>query len=851
MRRALGLTTLLGLLAVAAYVLKDQVWGGLKLGGKPSPLESRWHTEEEWLVDSIVRDIAEMARFASAGRIPGEGAIELTVGKPAAVPGGVKVSVALRPGLVVERELPLATYVWSPDEYRPLAKALLDAAGAVPASSPDDGSDLVLTSLTDLRAGVIEQADARVSSALERRFTDPALHEAAALVLAAFTLREAAATYSDVRAGLCRVAAHLAVAQALRAEHPPGLEGRFARAALALLAGRGAEAAADLDALDRASDPRPGPRAWRRALRLRLGEDTRIEPSPGTLVERRETYRALLRTVDARLALEARERLGLDAVTDGRRLANEVGLSVEEGNVLLEDAVDEELAEVRQVWTLSRERPLGEPEIVAALNEPAERCVGGGRPRVIGWGTWAAFLQRHVIESLSATDDHLRHVLGLPQDADRAWKQIERRFGGLRLFPFVEAKVSMNGSHRPTRFNDLVTVIVREPEAANVLYWWAAGEGGRYEVVRRAVPDVRPWVGTGLPRGTTFDFAHRNFGGLLPRRVEALRVLHAVSPNDFAVTDALASVEFKPGQGRPEDIRALFGPRADYDIRVLERLSAATEDDDAAHERILERECALTVWHCYNLGFHRVRTGDIAGAVRAYEDGLARARDEVGASHNILWLMNHYLDEGNVEKARALAERAVGTGSGPGMIAMSRFRERTSDFAGADQQLRALIARYGNRPQTPEEREEARDGRQDEDELIGFYYRMVYVRKMAAYEPRFLELTRKDFPQGLEHLEPHDFAGRPEDGVFVLKSWPYAERAGIKMGDIVVGLDGFRVRTRRQYMVVRSFSDSPEMTLLLFRHPGMREVKARSVSRHLGFDMRSHKPVNTAAAERP
>src|SRR5262245_51082428 len=78
MRRWLGLAALVGLLGGSGYLLKDQGWGSMKLGGKPSPLESRWRTEEEWLVDSIVRDIAEMARFASAGRVLGTGDLDVT-----------------------------------------------------------------------------------------------------------------------------------------------------------------------------------------------------------------------------------------------------------------------------------------------------------------------------------------------------------------------------------------------------------------------------------------------------------------------------------------------------------------------------------------------------------------------------------------------------------------------------------------------------------------------------------------------------------------------------------------------------------------------------------------------------
>jgi hypothetical protein len=54
-----------------------------------------------------------------------------------------------------------------------------------------------------------------------------------------------------------------------------------------------------------------------------------------------------------------------------------------------------------------------------------------------------------------------------------------------------------------------------------------------------------------------------------------------------------------------------------------------------------------------------------------------------------------------------------------------------------------------------------------------------------------------------------------------------------------------RVHTRRQYFVVLDFTDRPEMTLLVFRHPDYVEVKARVPWRLLGISLRSNGRVNT------
>lgn len=97
MRNWLGGIVLLGLLGTIGYLAKGQLTRGVGLGAAPAPLESRWRTEEEWLVDSIVRDLAEMARFAREGRVPPAGEGEVTLA-PAPVGAPRAVTVDLAPG---------------------------------------------------------------------------------------------------------------------------------------------------------------------------------------------------------------------------------------------------------------------------------------------------------------------------------------------------------------------------------------------------------------------------------------------------------------------------------------------------------------------------------------------------------------------------------------------------------------------------------------------------------------------------------------------------------------------------------------------------------------------------------
>jgi hypothetical protein len=366
------------------------------------------------------------------------------------------------------------------------------------------------------------------------------------------------------------------------------------------------------------------------------------------------------------------------------------------------------------------------------------------------------------------------------------------------------------------------------------------GEAARYEVVRRGMPELTAWFTPRVPRGTTFDVVGRRNASLVPRDLAGLQAFHALSPQDFEVTASLVDVH---SRSKPpvQEIARLFGPRAEYDMRALVRLSAEAARDLSALGTVLERKCTLSAGHCFEYGGHLVEAGRPAQAAEAFQRGVDLAADRVTAARSSRWLVQYYLDKGETARARAIATEAASTGASGGLITLSRFQEAVGDYAGAQALLEQERERYGNRPQAPEEREESQDAEQDGDQLAGFYHRMARIRNQRGYEERFRETSRDAFPHGVERVDPVTLAGYPADGAFILKSWPLAERFGLRPGDIIVGLDGHRVRSRRQYILINLFSDDPEMTLVVFRHPKYFELKVRTPWRRLGVEMRSHK----------
>jgi len=132
--------------------------------------------------------------------------------------------------LRVERSFTPRRFIWSPDDYAPVAVALLAGAQLTPAApSRDDG---LLARLLDLRAETLADVDASVSARLQASLLDAGAHEDAALLLSAFAWREAAGTLKRhaPAAGAARPLTS-PCQRALRAGGEPSLHGRVAEAA--------------------------------------------------------------------------------------------------------------------------------------------------------------------------------------------------------------------------------------------------------------------------------------------------------------------------------------------------------------------------------------------------------------------------------------------------------------------------------------------------------------------------------------------------------------------------------------------------------------------------------------------
>ena len=808
----------LAVLAVLVGVLGYRVWSrglGLRLGAAPSTLSGPHVSETQWAMDEVVTDVAEMLRYArdpSAGR--GDVAVEVS-------PSGAEFRAHITiDGHQFEVPIDVREGVWSIATYAPVAARLLRELRLAPtAASKAGGGTPVGARLLEADAAGLERESVRLGSLLGPRMLDATLHEDAALLLVAFSLREAADRLSDDRPQLLRLLAHLSLATALRGDRAPGFPGAAASSYVDHLAGRGREAQRALTAL--AVAPSAAEAAWVRVLATRVDEDWRRLPSPTTFVERREALRARLRAAGSSRVV-ADLRAGPHEEADWGRIVRQEFLRVDDGDLATE-GLARERAEILSVWRVSPTRG-AVPDSVAVLDGARIGAITPDGPRPLSWGLWSRFFERHLVAFAARIDTYYRHSIGANDTAQRIGAELDGALGGLDLYPAattLRTRGVANGDADLRRIDAAIRVAIRRPEIVPAAVWGWLVYGQSYEPVARGMPSATAWFAKPAPRVAGVDLWRRlDSVGHKVSDVE-LEGLGRDLPADYLVAN-LGLERRYAGKATPAQVRTSFGPRLDYDLRARRRLADAIP---VAADRvpIEEGSCAIDVESCFALARALVEAGREAAAAAVYERTMADERlGGVVVAHHAGWLIDYWRRTGRVEGALQLAERSAGTGSSRGVSARAGLFEYLGRYEEAEADYTYLAARCGEVYQP-----------------VGFYYRMARVRKLPAYEARLQGALPAVFPHGLQALRPDDARQAPAAAVQVTRDSLLSRRQGIQAGDQIVGLDGWRVESLKQYQTVRAFSTDDRMRLVLWRGTRL-DVEARAEHRWFDIGLRTY-----------
>ena len=725
-----------------------------RLGAASASVETDYKTEHDWAVREIASDVSEMANHRKVENAP-----------------------------VVVEGMP-----WHPETFVSYAASELGDAGDV--AEEDDPAEQH-GALLRMSVDAILKSNTDVSTALKRNLRNPRAHEAAALTLAAFALRESAEGLSNTRWALNRMTAHLAMAQALRnGESSSSIDGQLAEAALLALTHRQTTSASILDGIETDA---PEVLAWQRALRMRLNQNWKllVEPVTATRLEKLEYFRARRMALRGTRAGQDLTDLKERVAPDFARVAALRSLSVEDGNDFVEDGIEGEIAEAAHVYQQMHGRRLNDSLPGDDINARAGRLLSAGDPQVLPWGAWAEFANRHIGMWAMHADNHYRRMLGLPDEADQLKRRLDVRLAHLTMYPV--ASMGRTKGQRGTeadmsRINEAIDVAVSAPELISYDYWVFIENGSNYEPVKRGMPKRATWF-VPASADVPYDLAHRAEGSIGALKQPDIETLLDEAPNSMSLLSRVAQ-RHKTNEQLTAKVHALLEPRVAYDMYAIE--SAVNTARDADDRIALRRQaCELSVSQCLELA-DELKAKDEAAAAAEYEKAFANpALDAVAMTWSSRWLVYYYERTNQPGKATALARRSAAVGSSPGMQTLALLHEQRGQIDDAFRVFSEAAERYPDCCTPP---------------LAAFLYRQGVIEKNPVYLVRWKVIEREVFSLtgGLQPMAT-EMKARPAHGVFVEEDSYWSRRAGLRAGDIIVGVDGWKVDSVEQLDAVLWF----------------------------------------------
>ena len=868
--------------AIAALAAWPRITAPAPRGTSPAAVQVQapggYGSEAEWIVWQTLRFMASGAAAARSGA----GAATPNVyvrARPASEfelleHATFDVIIDGHPSITLE----VQQHIWTPETYVVAARLLLGASSPRPARPaptrpglPAPGGDgtattgagaqsgALLEALTNPRLDVILDQEARVSSALAAAPYDAAPYEQAALLTALLALRDSAGTFSDTRPMLSRTTAHLALARALAPDLPAGPCAQVAEIIVSALAGREDLAIAALDGWRTASSPAAA--TWRAALRLRVTGDWRqVRPGRSTpLLLRLEYARALAERLDAPRLLEfvdgagesvravddpvdlvqelagiaadfiggddeLQDAAGREAAADWHRIVLHAaegwkGFGIEAGHRFADAGLAGEFAEALTVWRRYHEGEASREVLIDSLNDE-----GPGPWRAIDWPAWAQFLQRHLCAQLRASRSHLNN-LGLHQELE-AWPgEMKARFGQLRLFPFVFRHAVMTAAQYKEASALARDLQIAHPDAVTARLSVLLRSKPWVDAPPETFPSDTPWFTPHVPTGTVYELSYRTLTAGCPRPVplEIAERWARRAPHDMWVQ---WSIVFLRADVSPTfaDVRRSIGGLPEYDLRAGDHMFRYLEGTHEEYEWIARIMCGLTPDECAKLGGQLMVNGQDEEAAAIYDRFAREARSSVTVSNEIGWLVNYYWDTGRHERAVDLAETAGDTGSATGMEILGRVRERQGRLSEAEALHAGVAERYHDSNWS----------------LARHYLRQARRLRDDAWVKRAGELLPTAFPHGIETARKEGFSGPPVDGVRLHRLRPRAQGTGIREDDILVALNGHRVRTVEQYHVLAGDGFGPDMSLVVWRGGCYQEIEAHVPQRWFGATLSNH-----------
>jgi tetratricopeptide (TPR) repeat protein len=780
----------------------------------PPKFETTWQKEDDWIIQSILSDIYGMVvSYAYPEKLSYD---DLSVDiqrikyeNPASKldPTVYKIEASLpHLGEKIVFELNFeddGANIFSPQVYWNWARTLIDlmVTDLPPTLHSREDNSVLLRALLSPTSGILERENQDISRRLANNMLSPADHDAAAVLVGMLAMRDASGRYRDLRPSLCRMTAHLSIAQALA---PRSTENDLRTIGLSvhhLLLDSQVRALDEIGGLNTANENDPAAKlkkAWKDALYTRVTGDWRVlkEKSGLSLLEKMELFRALCfsLSVDRAMAWVREAEENQIPYNEAARVAAETDYSVAAGHSLLKNSLAAELQELSSL--LGNDSLPNEPDqLVAYLNQTGTYAVNVGdndtpHIKVLSPGAWAHYFQRHIMHRMENEYQFYKKRWGVETYAQQFYQYLRKHFSNLNLFPVFMRVAAYDPAETSAALQQIHVVIKKNPELLTPQCFLSfkpmKGETWPKDT---ALTDLQwHWYSHDLLPGTICQMAARSeFFLYHSKRLERYEKAIEIAPYHFKNIDLYCT--FKDGvKITEEQIEKAYAPVCDYNMGALKTLAEKYRYKPAKEDRFIKlyrQICALDPDRYFKLGDFLAGRGRKEEAAQAYQHGVDNAIDQVNVANESEWLVFYYYENGEEDKAFKVAGKAAQVGSYVGFRTMAKLLEEMKDLDGAETYYRKIYKRYD-----------------DPGILLRFLHKH---EKTPSFKAKINKLTQQIFPEGLQVISLEDATGPPEEGLVFVKTEKWMSKHALKIGDIVIAANGYIVKNKQQYLAAGAY----------------------------------------------
>lgn len=736
-----------------------------------SVVHPEFSSEEHWMVSRIVADLASMARLAGADG-------------PAV--GAEVVETSPHHFTVGDTELALSPSAWDPASYLVLLEGISAESDA---STPTP----ILPELLDTGHDTLQSLNARISEQLAHHPRSAAPHQQAALLLGAWGLRESASWLTDLRPLLCRMTAHLAMAEALRGEHPPGPEGIWAEILLDLHAGRRVLAREKIESMDLQDETA---RRWHRVVDLSIRKDWRDgeDTDELTLLEALAQLRALrIHVGEARAMTLLENQEVLHDGSDWTRLFLAEGPSVEMGHRCLEVALPLEIQEIGLVFPLEDGDEFA-TQLASQLNagSPGGLVDADGNVRVIHDGDWGYYFRRHLFEACYRLNRFLLLGWGVEEAAVEWEGQLRPLLSALDGYELVAPRFSTTQHQFHERLERVPDAIRQHLTTTPACLWFHY----RFPILEFTasvpMPGQFTWFRDPSPPGTAYNASQRIYNEPMGNSESSWKN----GLERFAAHDPWnAEVAYQRSRhGIPPD--EAYASIGDYSIRALRALRDHQSENPELLVETLGKMQALDPRYGTYHGELLAAIGRTTEAAEAMADAFREADDRVAISNRSRWLIHHYRVSGEPTRAEEVATHNAEVYSKSGLVSAMAFAADEEDGARVRELAEAVAERYGDRAYLGLA-DWAVDGKTDTPAI------------------------REVFPEGIRTTSLVELEDKRERaGVRILESTPLLLTTPLEAGDVMLAIDDVRIHDNPQYFFMMDATLDPEVGIVVLRGEG-------------------------------